>query len=74
MEQITPEQGYIAMFKFMEKLYEQTGSDDLAGFLGSMAVLEDGEPGDAAMWDEWRDAVRFARNLPLSDINLQLNK
>lgn len=42
----TEEEAYRAMLLFLEKLQALTGSDDLAGFLGSMALLEDGKPAD----------------------------
>ncbi|SDG41812.1 MULTISPECIES: hypothetical protein [unclassified Duganella] len=51
---------YKAMFKFLDKYYQQTGADDVGALLGSLQLLEDGKPADSAMWDEWRNAVREA--------------
>jgi len=54
---ISLEQGYEAMLKFLEKYYELTGADDIGALLGSMSPLADGKPADSAMWAEWRTAV-----------------
>ena len=57
MKDLTLENYYKAMYLFMYRLYKMTGSDDLAGFLGSMSLLEDGRPVDSAIWDDWVGAV-----------------
>ena len=69
---LTIEQSYKAMYFYLEKLYEMTGSDDLAGFLGGMSVLEDGETADSAVWSDWLEAIEKARRD--QDINLKIDK
>lgn len=54
---MTPEQAYQAMFLFLERYYEATGADDIGVLLGSMSLLEDGQPADPAMWADWCKAV-----------------
>ena len=54
---MTREQAYRAMFSFLEKYYELSGSDDIGALLGSMNVFGDGKPADAAMWADWCKAV-----------------
>jgi len=38
--------------------YERGPSDEIGALLGSMSVLEDGEPADAAHAQDWEKAVR----------------
>jgi len=57
---LTVHQAYNAMFRFLEKEYEQTQSDDIGALLGSMSLLEDGSPADPAVKDEWSEAVALA--------------
>ena len=54
---LTVEEAYKAMYIYLNNLYEMTNSDDLAGFLGSMTLLEDGKPIDSAIWDDWLIAI-----------------
>ncbi|WP_226391316.1 hypothetical protein [Penaeicola halotolerans] len=61
-EKITIFEAYKAMFKYLENLYELTESDDLAGFLGSMTLLEDGKPADQAVWDDWVKSINKVIN------------
>lgn len=51
---------YLAMFSFLEEYGRLTSSDDIAGLLGSMSLLNDGQPADAGIWSEWEDAVQKA--------------
>jgi len=48
------------MFFFLEMMYESTQSEELAGLLGSLSLLEDGSPADGAMEKEWAQAVTMA--------------
>jgi hypothetical protein len=51
------------MLKFLERHFEQTGSDDVGALLGSANLLDDGRSADPAMQEEWRacaEAVRAA--------------
>ncbi|WP_037055456.1 hypothetical protein [Rheinheimera baltica] len=70
-DQISIKEGYKAMFLYLEHLYEMTGSDDLAGFLGSMSLLEDDMPVDDAVWSDWLEAVAKARMNPNIDLNIE---
>lgn len=54
---LTSDQAYEAMFRFLERLYEKTGSDYLGGLLGGMALLDDGNSADPAYKSEWLNAV-----------------
>ncbi|MBD3816762.1 MAG: hypothetical protein IE913_09990 [Halothiobacillus sp.] len=69
---ITIKAAYKAMYLYLENLYEMTDSQDLAGFLGSMSMMEDDRPADDAVWEDWLDAVEKAKSN--SDIKLQLKE
>jgi ribulose 1,5-bisphosphate carboxylase large subunit-like protein len=71
MESLTTREAYTAMYFFLENLYRMTGSDELAGFLGGLAMLEDGTTADAAAWRDWLDAVAKVR-AGRDDIRLRL--
>jgi hypothetical protein len=47
---ITVKEAYKAMYIYLEGLYKMTGSNDLAGFLGSMSILQYGRIADEAVW------------------------
>ncbi len=69
---LTIKQAYMAMYLYLDSLYEMTGSDDLAGFLGGMSLLEDGLPADRAAWSDWLEAVEKSYKNP--DMRLVLTK
>lgn len=69
---VTIEEAYRAMYLYLQGLYDMTGSDDLAGFLGGMSMLEDGKPADSAIWSDWLEAIHMSRSK--SDINLNIDK
>lgn len=54
---MTAMEGYLVMFKFWDYIYFKTKSDEVGATLGSMQILEDGGPADAAMWGEWTAAL-----------------
>jgi hypothetical protein len=54
---ITPQQAYAAMTMFSEAHYRRTGSDDIGGLLGDMAMRDDDTTADAAMWADWLDSI-----------------
>lgn len=58
---LTEKEAYLAMFYYLEHLYDMTKSDDLAGFLGGMSLLDDGSPADPAAWDDWLQAAQKAK-------------
>ena len=53
-------QAYLAMFFFLDNLYDLTKDNSLGGFLGSMQLLKDGMPADNAYWEDWLNAVEKA--------------
>lgn len=60
-DKLTLKEAYAAMYAYLKMLYDTTGSDDLGGILGSMSLLEDGEPADPVVWADWERAVQQAR-------------
>ncbi len=60
-ELLTVEEAYKAMVVYLEDLYFLTKSDDLGGFLGSMALLPDGKPIDPAVWQDWLKAIHKSK-------------
>lgn len=60
MKSMTSKEAYSAMFYFLEQLYKRTGSDELGGLLGGMALLADGSPADPAVSRDWQNAVEYA--------------
>ncbi len=62
MKTLTIEQSYKAMFLFLEYYYQLTHADDIGALLGSMQLLHDGKPADAAMWEEWIDVCKSVLN------------
>ena len=51
-------EAYKAMQIFLEKIYNQTSSDDIGSLLGDMILLEDNSTMDAAIWNDWIEAVK----------------
>jgi len=60
-DQITVREAYAAMYRYLERLYELTGEDELGGLLGSMSLLPDGQTADPAAWTDWIQAVEEIR-------------
>jgi hypothetical protein len=60
MNTVTTEQGYAATYHFLDRLYFRHKRDDLGGLLSDMSLLPDGNPIDAAVFEDWQDAVQFA--------------
>ncbi len=60
MTMMTDKQAYAAMFIFLDRVYEQTSSDDIGGLLGSMSMLADGSTADPAVEGDWARAVSEA--------------
>lgn len=63
MEKLNEKQAYLAMFYYLEELYKQTHSEDLAGLLGSMNILNDGYPADRAIWQKWLVAIQKSKEM-----------
>lgn len=55
---LTKSEAYLAMYYFLEDLYNLTKSGDLGGFLGGMTILEDGRTADPAAWEDWLNAIK----------------
>ena len=56
-DKITVLAAYTAMFKFLDREYELTKSDDIGALLGGMSLLENGSTADAGAWEDWLEAV-----------------
>lgn len=54
---LTEIEAYSAMINFLEGYYQRGKSDDIAILLGSMSLLKDGHPADAAMWSDWIKSI-----------------
>ena len=46
-------QSFLAMCKFLEMYWERGRSEEIAVLLGSLALQEDGEFADPALWEDW---------------------
>lgn len=56
---ITELDAYKAMFHFLDAYWERNDKPDELGLLLScLALQKDGLPGDAAMWDEWKESLK----------------
>ena len=60
-DRLTSREAYLAMFGFLEDLYQRTQSDELGALLGGMSLLEDGGTADPAIWSDWEDALENVR-------------
>ncbi len=58
MEKLTQMQAFLAMAQFLEAYYERGKSDEIGGLLGSLQILDDGLPGDPALWQDWMECVQ----------------
>ncbi len=55
---LTDKQAYAAMFYFVDMMHRKFGWEELGGLLGSMLLI-DGVPLDAALMNDWKEAVQF---------------
>ena len=60
MAQLTSQQAFLAMFSFLEAHYQRSKADDVGALLGSMSLLQDGQPADPAVASDWQVAVQAA--------------
>jgi len=60
MDMMTQEQAYAAMYKFMLGHWERWKSIEVSDLLSIMSLLPDGSPADAAIVNDWRQAVEYA--------------
>lgn len=70
---LTVEEAYGAMYRYLQRLLERTGSREIAGLLGEMSLLEDGTTVDPAAWSDWLEAVRDVQEKKV-DMELGLMK
>jgi hypothetical protein len=70
---LTAKQAYFAMYIYLEKLYRNTNSENLAGFLGSMSLLDDGTTADPAVWQDWMESISKAIQASDNDFKLSLS-
>ena len=55
---LTDLQAFYAMRLFLEKYYEETGSDDIGSLLSELQFFEkEKETADPAVWGEWMECV-----------------
>ncbi|WP_237228385.1 hypothetical protein [Rubinisphaera sp. JC750] len=59
---MTEQNAYLAMYAFLDALYQSTEDDFLGGLLGSMSLPADGSPADPAIAGEWREAIAKVRD------------
>ena len=62
-------EAYLAMYAYLEGLYEETKADYLGGLLGGMSLLEDELTADPAAWRGWIEAVAKVRR---GDVDAEL--
>jgi hypothetical protein len=61
-ERLTCTEAYAAMFNFLDALSAEFGNDaEIGGILGSMSLLDDGEPVDKSFWHIWLESVEKAK-------------
>jgi hypothetical protein len=61
-QRLTPRQAYFCMFEFLRQHYERGPTDEVGGLLGSLSLLQDGQPADAAVTGDWAKAVDAVMN------------
>jgi hypothetical protein len=59
-EQLSAKEAYAAMYAFLENWWNLTKSADLAGLIGSMSLLPNGNSVDASLAYDWREALSKA--------------
>jgi hypothetical protein len=70
---LTPNEAYLAMFTFLQNYWERGHSSEVGALLGSLSLLPDGKPADAAVTSDWNEAVRAALS-GTADINLKISR
>ncbi|MEP1921417.1 MAG: hypothetical protein ABJJ43_00190 [Ekhidna sp.] len=70
---LTEKEAYLAMFSFLEDYYLRTKSDEIGSILSGMCLMNDGEPMDAAYWEEWEQSIQKALSGKV-DAEVRLNK
>lgn len=57
-QSLTVRQAYLCMFEFLRRHHQRGPTDDIAGLLGGLALLEDGGSADPAQMNDWMIAVK----------------
>lgn len=60
--QLTAQEAFKTMVKFLEAYYERTGSDDVGSLLGDIILLEDGSTADPAAWNDWIECIKIVKH------------
>jgi hypothetical protein len=60
MNQLSPQQAFLAMYSFLDAHYQRSKADDVGALLSSMSLLLDGRPADPAVESDWAAAVQAA--------------
>ena len=55
-------EAFLAMYAFLEEYYCRGKSDEIANLLSGLSLLQDGIMADAAMQEDWLDAVAKAKS------------
>ena len=62
-EKLTVQQAYLAMVIFLDFQNKSCSNEmEVGQVLGECSITVDGSPADAAMWEDWLDAVEKARD------------
>ena len=57
---LTPEQGFRAMFLFLDSYWSEFKTATLSDVLGDLQPAEEGKSSDPAMWQDWLRAIEAA--------------
>ena len=60
VNKLTVTQAFKAMFWFLAIYYQRGESEEIAGLLGDLQMLENGKPIDLGAWEDWERAVEKA--------------
>jgi hypothetical protein len=70
---LTPNEAYLAMVTFLQNYWERGHLSEVGALLGSLSLLPDGKPADAAVTSDWNEAVRVALSRT-ADANLKISR
>ena len=62
------EDSYDSIVNFLDKYYQTTKSDDAGSLLGCMMLIEHNSTFDAAIWEDWFDALHFIKPNEILDL------
>lgn len=64
---LTKKQAFLAMFYYLDDVYNRTQSDDIGDICSDIQMLSNGKPADLAAWDDWEQAVEKALNTKIPE-------